>query len=209
MTTLELQFDSATHTYSLGDRILPSVTQVMESVGIIDYSFLPHETREMALERGRHVHTATQLDDEQDLDEASLTGELPQYLAAWRSFVATTGHRFSLIEHRMHHQFGFAGTLDRFVPIDAKSGIVIDIKTNTAPEWVALQLSAYAAMLEAERPGLVARRMAVELRRDGTFRAMEFRVADQRRDFETFLAALRVCQYKQLLSASTNRRRSI
>lgn len=156
----------------------------------------------MALERGRFVHTATQLDDEDDLDESTLGDELPPYVAAWRKFRADMGFTsFDLIEHRMYDpQLGFAGTLDRFI---SASGILIDIKTNLAPWWVRIQLSAYKHMLDQQYPGGV-RRMAVELHRNGTYRVIEFPIVDHRHDFQTFVAALRVWQEKE-----SHRRRGV
>lgn len=151
----------------------------------------------MALERGRHVHTATQLDDEQDLDEASVTEEIFPYLIAWRRFRAETeiGQQpLERIEHRMHDDMGFAGTLDRFWLI---GGILLDIKTSIAPWWVRFQLAAYKQMLDKEYKGAV-RRMAIELHKDSTFKLLEFPVAEQRSDFQTFVAALRVWQEKQI-----------
>jgi hypothetical protein len=192
-TASRLCFDAATHTYTLNGKILPSVTRILEDVKIINYDHIPWHTRQMALERGSQVHLATQLDDELDLDESSLDGdyELPGYLEGWRAFRrAMDIERFDHIEKRMHDPLGFAGTMDRYI-----DGIVLDIKTNEAPWWVRIQLAAYAHMAGKENL-TVARRMAVELHRDGTFKLFEFPIADQRKDFQTFCAALRVYQEK-------------
>jgi hypothetical protein len=171
------------------------VTQVLEDCGIIDYSMIPGDTRQMALERGRDVHTATQFDDEGDLDETTIDELLP-YVQAWRNFRKEAGMvDFYLVEHRMADPaMNFAGTLDRFTL--EGGGILIDIKTNLAPWWVRIQLAAYKHLLDQE-VNSAARRMAVELHKDGTFRVIEFPVAQQRADFQTFCAALRIYQEKQ------------
>ena len=72
---MSLRFDPDSHLYRVDGIIVPSVTQVLEDVGIVDYSRLPGSTREMALRRGSAVHAACHYDDEGDLDETQLGGE--------------------------------------------------------------------------------------------------------------------------------------
>ena len=130
-----LILDKATHTYRRGSVVLPSVTQVLEDVGIIDYSFLPGETRDAALERGRKVHTLTQYDDEGDLDESTVRPELMPYLDGWRKFRGESGigqRQIILIEHAMMYEFSYAGTVDRVFD----GAFIVDIKTNAIPWWV-------------------------------------------------------------------------
>lgn len=196
MSTPVLQFEETTHTYSVDGRVVPSVTQVLEDCGIIDYSMIPGDTRQMALERGRHVHAAAQFDDEEALEESSVTEEIFPYLIGWRRFRAEVplgAGPFDMIETRGHHGYGFAGTLDRsWKPQYSPTRIILDIKTSAAPWWVRLQLAAYAAIFDF--PGC--RRIAVELHRDSTYKVIEFPIAEQKHDFQTFIAALRVWQEK-------------
>src|SRR5262245_2178024 len=74
-----LEFDPTTHTYRVDGVRYPSVTQVLERVGIIDYSYIPAPTREMALARGSAVHAWTAHDDRThqtlDLDALAATGD--------------------------------------------------------------------------------------------------------------------------------------
>lgn len=194
----ELQFDPILHVYSLNGQRLPSVTQIMEDVGIIDYSSIPGETRERALERGRLVHEATALDDEDDLDEESLPESLAPYLQAWRKFRAATSFTPRLIEHRSHHQYGFAGTLDREGDITwegKRIPCLLDIKTGIAQLWVRWQLAAYAAFFP---DSATKRRLCVELRRDASFRLHWFAPADYFTDFNTFCAFLTTMRCKSM-----------
>jgi len=195
----ELLFDAASHTYTLCGKRLPSVTQVLEAVGICDYSHIPYETREAAKKRGSEVHVLTQFDDESDLDEATINPELMGYLTAWRRFRTETElGRKSLvkIEHRGYHRYGFAGTLDR----EFEGRILVDIKTGEFPYWVRLQLAAYAAILseaEGSKELLPFRRVGVELHADGTFNVRECPVKELRYDFDSFVAAHRVVMEKE------------
>lgn len=190
-----LIFDAELHLYTVDGVVLPSVTQILEAAGVVDYSYLPPATRRMALGRGSAVHQATQFDDEGDLDESCMDEELAPYLAAWRRFRAETGFAPDLIEYRSHHpKYGYAGTLDRRGSFATGARAIVDLKTNSSEGWVRLQLAAYAAFFEDPR---AYRRVCVELRKDGTYRAIEFSAAGYAADFGRFLACLTVYRLQQ------------
>jgi hypothetical protein len=191
-----LMFDEASHTYSVEGVPLPSVTQVLEDVGIIDYGFLPREDRERYLRRGSAVHLLTQLDDEDDLDEASIDPAIAGYLEGWRRFRRESGFVPSLIEHRSYNpQYGYAGTLDRTGSLrDSSTVVLLDIKTGTSPYWCRYQLAAYAAFFDGPRKYP---RLSVELHDDGTYRIEEFACRDWQADFNVFISALAVWRAKR------------
>jgi len=193
-----LQFEAASHTYTLDGQILPSVTQVLEDVGIIDYSFLPAEDRQKYLTRGSAAHLATQLDDEGDLDEDTVDPAIAPYLVAWRGFRSDSGFTPALIEHRgFSPEHGYAGTLDRSGTFSGKptTMYILDIKTGTAPWWVRVQLAAYSAFFDGPRKYP---RIAVELHDDGTYRVSEeFPGRDWQKDFSVFTSALEVYRAKR------------
>lgn len=192
-----LQFDAATHRYTLAGRDLPSVTQVLASVGIIDYSHLPPDVRSMALERGRAVHEAIALDLEGDLDEESIS-EIAGYVQAARSARRELGVDVAIDGweiRRYHGTFLYAGTIDLLA-----GDVVVDWKTNQAEYWVRFQLAAYAALVCGPLPPRRIERVCVELHDDGTYSHFRFPGLEWDQDFETFLAALRVHEEK------TNRR---
>ncbi len=165
------------HVYRLGAEVLPSITQVLRDVGIVDYSFLAPDQREAALAKGRLIHLQTELDDKGLLDESLAD---MGYVDGWRAF--REDHGFTPIhrERMLYHpQYFYAGQPDAE---DAKS--VVEIKTGKPESWVRYQLAAQAAMTKAVQ------RVCVELPGNGTYRMYEFRAADQRRDFGVFTAAL-------------------
>src|SRR5690606_3454689 len=187
----QFTFDEAKHECRLGGQVIPSVTQVLEAVGIIDYSYIPRETREMALERGSMVHRATEFDDAGDLDDETLDPILAPYVTANRRFRADVGFEPELIEHRdFHRVYKYAGTLDRR-GVALKRKIIVDYKTNLAEEWVRMQLAAYAGFFPAPSEFV---RWCVELHSDSTYRIIEYQPAAWRRDFNDFLCALRCYQ---------------
>ena len=190
-----LTFDREQHLYALDGQPLPSVTQILEATGVCDYSYLPPATRRMALGRGSAVHSATQFDDEGDLDEAGLDDELVPYLSAWRRFRAETGFTPDLIEYQdWHRTYRYAGTLDRRGVFPDGSKAILDIKTNSSEGWVRLQLAAYADFFPDTR---TYRRICVEVRKDTTYRVIEFPAAHHTADFGRFLACLTVYRLQQ------------
>ncbi len=198
-TSPQISFDPAEHIYSVGGIVRPSVTQILEDVGIIDYDAIPDGIRTKALERGRHVHTLTQFHDEGVLDPSSIDIRLSGYLDAWRRFCDEMKFEPSLIEHRGFCElWGYAGTLDRLGVLrqlaGAKGDTIVDVKTNVAPYWTAFQTAAYANFFPSPAKY---RRMAVELHRDGTYKIHEYRCADFRSDLNQFLAALSVYNCKR------------
>lgn len=190
-----LSFNSELHYYYVDGFRVPSVTQVLEAAGVVDYSYLPPSTRTMALQRGGAVHLVTQFDDEGDLDEALLDPALAPYLAAWRRFRQETGFTPTLIEHRgFHEQYRYAGTLDRRGTFPDGTEAILDLKTNQAEGWVRLQIAAYAALFPDARKF---RRVCVEVHGDGTYRMLEFPAAEHGKDFGGFLACLAVMRLQE------------
>lgn len=194
-----LKFDAAQHIYRWGDTVVPSVTQIMEDVGVIDYSHIPDGIRGMALERGSLVHEITAMDDEDQLEESSVDEALMPYLLAWRKFRADSQLVMSMVEHRAYNPtFRYAGTLDRSGTIAInganQADVLVDLKTNDAPEWTRFQTAAYAAFFESPRRF---RRLAVELHKDATYRVQEFSGSDWQKDFGIFCSFLTTYRMKR------------
>lgn len=181
MSTLE--FDEASHTYRVDGVELPSVTTVLCDVGVIDYSHIPGPARAAALLRGRMVHVATHYDDEGDLDETTVDPAIMPFVEAYRRFRADSGFRPELVERRGYNQtYRYAGTLDRTGWIGS-ARVLVDIKTNCAERWVALQLAAYAAMFDQPR---TYQRVCVELHDDTTYALVFPELLQTRHWFEQF-----------------------
>lgn len=191
----ELTLEESGHIYRADGVIVPSVTQVLSDVGIINYSMMLWPDRERYLQRGKDVHAATHYDDEGDLDDATLQEDLIGYLGAWRKFRMDTAFTPDLIEHRgFHEKYRYAGTLDRLGTWDAKGRILLDLKTGDLPWWISLQLAAYAAFFKSPASF---RRVGVELHGDGTYRVQEFPCKDFQVDFQVFIQALTIYNLKR------------
>lgn len=194
-------FDPIRHRYELDGAELISVTRVLELSGLVDYSFIPPATRNMALARGSAVHLATAFDDEGDLDDEALDPALLPYVEGWRAFRRDTGFTPDQVEHRGFHQTHlYAGTKDRRGTFPGKSSKYdLDIKCGKAQPWAWIQLAAYQAMEPNPRTKLP---FCVELPGDGTWREYP-RPADWSFDlyFNYFLSCLTVTRLQILCGA--------
>lgn len=172
------------HIYRLNGEVLPSITQVLSDVGIVDYNAIPQDQREAAMAKGRLIHLQTELDDKGLLDESIAD---MGYIDGWRAFREAWGfvpvHREQMLYHPV---FLYAGTPDA-----VSEDEVVEIKTGTPQSWVRYQLAAQAALCK------VTKRVAVALPGNGTYRAYQFRAADFRRDFDVFLSALTVYRVRR------------
>ena len=138
------------HIYRLNGEVLPSITQILQDVGIVDYSAVPAEHREAAKARGRLIHLQTELDDRGLLDESIAD---MGYVDGWREF--REKWQFTPVAREVmayHPVFFYAGTPDA-VSLDE----VVEIKTGKPESWVKYQLAAQAMLCN------VRKRVCVEL----------------------------------------------
>jgi hypothetical protein len=187
----ELKFDAAAHRYTLGGKILPSVTQVLQLLD--QFEDVPPAVLEEARRRGEHVHAVTELDDRGELDEASVNHALAPYLEAWRRFRRDSGFVPTRIEDRVvHRHLGYAGTLDRLGTLRGRPALV-DIKSGLKPKSVGAQTAAY---LEAWMLNSGARRRpvryCVQLNPDG----YRLHVLDDPADWPLFISCLNLHNWR-------------
>jgi len=142
-----LSLDKETHVYTLGDRVLPSVTEILKGAGLVDDRWLT----EVACWRGSAVHAMCHYDDEGDLDESALDPALHGYLAAYRLFKTEMKFVATHNEERVCHDLlGYAGTFDlkgTFV----HGYCLPDIKSGAVNKVTRYQTVAYAATQEKPR----------------------------------------------------------
>lgn len=173
----------------------PRVTQVLKSVGIIDFSKVPADLLDRALKFGTAVHKATELDDKKNLNESVLDPNLKPYLDAWRSFKEATGFQIESIEEKVISQrYRYQGTLDRR-GIIYKRRAVVDIKTSVDfHPGTSLQLAAYQGAFNETAKDKIRDRYAVILKEDRTYKIMKY---TDDNDFNVFLACLSLTNWKE------------
>ncbi|NIQ92421.1 MAG: hypothetical protein GWN93_26950 [Deltaproteobacteria bacterium] len=137
----EFRFD--THEYRLHGVVVPGVTDVMKTAGLIDGWFYD----EFSLKRGQAVHRATELHDKGVLKSSSIHPVVEPFYRAYTSFLGDTGFRPLIIEAwGIDHVYRFGGMVDRVGLLNGDVAL-IDIKTGGLPWWTAVQTSAYERLL--------------------------------------------------------------
>lgn len=196
-----IDFDHASHTYTLGGRRLPSVTRVLDHLGT--YAGIPADVLARKADIGDAVHLASEMYDRDELDMSSVPEEIAGYVAGWVRFREEAGFIPRSIEERVwsdRHQF--AGTLDRTGTFKKLKGVrqnalaLVDLKcTYRLLPAVGAQLSAYAvAWEERNRPQRIKHRFAVRLTADGKYELKEHTDITDR---SVFLSALTLFFWKQ------------
>lgn len=156
-----VRFDARNHTYWVGDRRLPSVTEVIKASGRW------YEPRSRAaMLRGRRLHALTALADRGEPLPAGAPHEVAGLLAAYARFLRllrATPERREVPQARA--DLGYAGTPDwegRVMGLPT----LVDLKTGAPADWHRVQTAAYD-LLDPARSGR--QRMAVYLHPNGRF----------------------------------------
>lgn len=186
--------DGSTHTYYLDGQVIPGVTQTIDQ--LTSFAGIPPEVLEYASERGRLVHRATELYDNENLDFGSLDPVLVPYLDAWIKFKKESGFIPINIEQIVFHKrHRYAGTLDRAgILYDHES--VLDIKAVAVlGDHTGVQLAGYQEAENSTRKKAdhIRHRYAVQLKPDGTYRLRQYK---DKADFSVFLSCLNLHNWR-------------
>jgi hypothetical protein len=145
----ELRFDAGSHTYTLGEKQLPSVTQILKP--LTDFSGVPAEVLERAKNWGTAVHKMIELDLSERLNTRTLDAALDPVYSSWLEckpeVLHLMGGEIQSEVTLFNKALGYAGTAD-LVGKDA----VLDIKTGLLDlKYVGPQTAAYATALGVKR----------------------------------------------------------
>lgn len=174
----------------------PRVTEILQAVGIIDYSKVPLDKLEFARTRGSAVHKACQLYDAGMLNMNSIDPRILPYLEGWKEYRKKSACEIICAEQPVFsHRFHYRGTLDRVIR-DKHGLAVIEIKTTyTLHKAAGLQLAAYqTAYREGNSTTGLLRRSAVLLQESGEFKIVEY---TEPGDFNVFLSALNIVNWRK------------
>lgn len=162
MTSADLIFDPASHTYRLPDGPVPSVTSILSAVRVsTDFEEISSFSRRRAeqIDRKRQIGSAVHADchayDDDDLDLADVPAEWRPYVEAWAQFRADKG-LIPVERERMvlHPRLRYCGTLDgvfRGADADSLWRVLVDIKIGDPDDAGAqFQTAAYAHAWAAE-----------------------------------------------------------
>lgn len=183
MRTSKFVFLPESHEYYLDNVRLPSVTQILQSLGFYDYSAVPEEVLEYKSEIGRQIHKARDLYDKGRLDESSLKGkdgqlDISGYLESWKYFVEDFAPETIFSEEPLYSKWGFAGDPDLCATLHISPNhplkklnhkrAIIEAKTTTQMSpAVAIQTAGYQILAEEKLRRVVPVRLGVQLLADG------------------------------------------
>ncbi len=164
-----------THTYYLGDRILPSITGILKMCGYVDVSWYTEEARN----RGSHVHKAIHFLNKKTLDWSSVLDAYLGYVMAYEKFrrdwnFLVTGHELPMY----HPELLFGGTPDAIGTVLNNIPAIVEFKTGQVMKWTALQTAAQEILVRVWEPQKMIRyrRWGVTLNADGTYsKPIEFK----------------------------------
>jgi hypothetical protein len=179
-----LTLDPVGHIYRLGDRVLPSVSEILVGTGIVDTQWFTEYGRW----RGSAVHQACWFDDENDLDEDTIVDteaftrkELLGHVAGWRKFRRETGFVPRAIERSVCNLLlGYAGTPDRDGVLGDGRPCLPDLKSGASSKATRFQTVAYAGCYPMPRLFM---RMEVRTKSTGDYTLQTYGPECYQRDF--------------------------
>lgn len=174
---------------------MPSVTEILDAVGLGWTSFIPRDKKEYVLKRGRALHSAIELDATRELDEASIHPDIAGRFEGYRKWVRDTGHVVEESEIELIHSiWNFVGHPDR-VGMNRGNRVMVDWKSSVDKDVVIPQMAGYGLLWRDRFPKLpIDQYIALELRPDGTYSSHHL---DPRTKEQVFLAALVIHQERQ------------
>lgn len=195
-----LKFDPESHTYRVGRKIIPSVTQLLGEAGFDGWlRYARDSDLEFARKRGSYIHELTALLDRGELDLEAVKRQYPEaigYLKGWAKFrLGWPGLHPVLIEETLRLGDGsYAGKPDRvFRGANVDFPTVLDVKTGQMPASVWLQTMGYGRGIFT---GQYFAQMSVLLRADGSFVARTREISKWEEDRDAWAAVCRLNSWR-------------
>ena len=187
----QIEFNEALHEYRVGGIITPSVSQILQSNGLMDN--FRHSER--ALNNGVAIHRALELYDLGKLDERSLDPRLKKCLTLWDNFKKSINVRHILwVEKRVNFGVLYAGTIDRVLALKNGHKMILDFKSGNPQPWAGLQTAGYA-MAEDTAHYKGYERCCAKVHWD--MDRIIYKPYTDKTDFNTFMAMATVYHYKK------------
>lgn len=185
-----LTFEPEDHRYFLDGEEVPSVTKILVLAGLTNHF---NQDEEAAL-RGRYVHAATALLDDDNLDWTTLDETLLPYVLAYQKFTQQYQHLIVNKELLVYSTtYRFAGTLDRVIA--ANGGFELyDIATGGLDASKSLQTAAYQICYEEMASVKITGRFGLQLKDNGKFSVVSY---TDRLDRGVFLSGLNCVNWRR------------
>lgn len=178
------------HVYRLGERIIPSVTQIIGAVLRPQF----YGATDWHMERGTALHAAINLDADKLLDRDSIDPAIAGRFSAYEKFMHDSHAKAEASEIMLYSErYCFAGTIDRINRYTAGALGVTDWKSSASPTDE-LQVGGYSILCKEAGDDLDEDFFSVvTLNDDGTYRVNWIR--NIKRAERRFLACLTVYNF--------------
>ena len=138
------EFNEKEHIYKVGDKFLPSVTEILKGLGFIETKwYKPQDSI-----RGKSIHVATELFDKGVLDWEKLPDYIKPHVDNWIKFKEDTDFKPLFLEEHLYHPYYMYGFTPDKIGTIKDDYTIIDIKTGAYQRWHELQLMLYGTAVE-------------------------------------------------------------
>ena len=174
-----LLFYDNSHTYTVDGEEVPSVSELTRFLSREIYSEAPQYVLDTAKQRGTDIHKATEALDK--FGSVEVSDEYADYLRAYVAFTKDIKPEWKQIEHPIHNEKLYAGTLDRYGLMNGQN-VIMDIKTTQTISGLhkvlyTAQLNLYK--IAAQSNGMdVDSLWVLQLKKDGTYKLHQIEVDD-------------------------------
>jgi hypothetical protein len=191
---MTVQFDEASHIYTLNGKRLPSVTQVLSIVE--NWDGIPPRALEKAKVRGNFIHKAVSLLLEENLDLSSVPAEYAGAIDGMSNFLKLGEISPASYDCIVHHaELGFAGSYDMLAYYENSLDLFEFKASDQVPKTAGPQAEAYKRCIVAA--GLpVKNRYCVHLHAKHKLGFKLFPLKDSQGDWNLFLSALNCWRFK-------------
>jgi len=188
----KFEFDPVLHEYRWNREIVPSVTQLIQEFGLLDYSRVPPDRLEFKRLIGIRTHAASLLVDNGSLDEEHFNTHFPEcvpYLEAYRKFRIIEEFEPTHKEDRHYsRKWRFAGTPDEHgihMGVFKGAHVLVDYKcTWRMYESTGPQLAGYSMLIEENLGIKIKGRFGLLLKPTGHYELTPFKKQDDFTDFQ-------------------------
>ncbi len=189
-----LEFKEEGHIYLLDGKQIPSVTEIIQKIGLSNFDGIPKAILDRKARLGKSIHKTLEYFDNNILDEEKLHPTLKMYLDGWKLFLKQFKPEIIAVEKKFYHnKFHYAGTVDRIFKF-SDNYYIIDIKTGDENKYHRVQTAAYKDLAENqdEYKKIKFKRMIVYLIPE-QYRIIEHK--NDREDLNVFLSCLTIYNF--------------
>ena len=186
-----VNFTEERHIYrDIDGNKIPSVSEILQSSGASDFSFVSQDVLERSQRFGTAFHRAAHLMEQGKLK--SYDPALEPWVENLRKFIAVTNPKWSIMEKPLGSKL-FAGTPDRFGSIGVYKDSILDYKTGSSSPAHAIQTAAYQILIEENLNVKVKKRFTLYIT-DEKFNLIEHK---DKKDRNVFISMLFIYNWKK------------